>query len=138
MVSKFKNAVPKLPKKEQSLSELPIQSQDIASGKSITCNTENIYFSLGGGDVGIVPNRATGRRLIAQPSLRASGNNLVSLASTFLDPSLLATASQSSLKIWASDQIQGSGLSLVAEFQTVNNGKIYDIAFHPCSNDVRV
>ncbi|XP_033631457.1 coronin-7-like [Asterias rubens] len=138
--SKFKNAVPKVSKKEQWINDIPIGSPSScgnhikASCKFMAFNTNN----TGGGTLAVIPLDKSGRGMSSLPMLHAHSALVTDMDFSPFDDNLLATcSSDNTIKLW---DIPEGGLTesmstprcmLTKQEQTVQN-----VLFHPTADQL--
>ncbi|KAF0992615.1 hypothetical protein HZS_1048, partial [Henneguya salminicola] len=143
------------------VSELPLNCGDISLGNSITCNTEDIYFSLGiilvlmkgNNKVGSVLIQSSGKQNFSVPTVIASSRKrisiivepIVSLTSTCLNPTLFASACETEgIKIWKKSSTNSTAFVLKTNISPSNNVSLINdlqertrnLLFHPCTDEI--
>ncbi|XP_046355097.2 coronin-7-like [Haliotis rufescens] len=139
--SKYKNSVPKFPKKEEWISELPIGTLMNSQGNHIKASAEYMAFnvdSTGGGSLGILPLSCTGRQGMKIPLLHAHGDLVTDFDFSPFDDYLLATgSSDQSLKVWLLPEDPGfeSESNPVVSLPSEER-KIENVLWHPAADGV--
>ncbi|CAG5115886.1 unnamed protein product, partial [Candidula unifasciata] len=102
--SKYKNASPKFPKKEEIITELPVTDVTQSCGNHIKASCVYSAFNIdsaGGGNVGFLPHSAIGRQGASLPVIYAHGDFVTDLDFSPFDDYLLATGSQDNkVNLW--------------------------------------
>ncbi|XP_059140103.1 coronin-7-like [Physella acuta] len=103
-VSKYKNAAPKFPKKEEIIQDIPVSDVNQSCGNHIKSSCVYVAFNVdsgGGGNLGYLPLNATGRQGGSLPIIQAHGDFVTDLDFSPFDDYLLATASQDNkVSLW--------------------------------------
>ncbi|CAJ0942073.1 unnamed protein product, partial [Mesorhabditis belari] len=101
--SKYKNTTPKVPKKEDTIFDLPIGALSVTNN-GVQCSATHIVFCIKGegGKLGVVPAEAKGRRLHKDLSVICAHSDQVDDFSFFpFHNQLLATCSRDEpVKLW--------------------------------------
>ncbi|XP_052795520.1 coronin-7-like [Mya arenaria] len=101
-VSKYKNAAPKFPKREELIQDLPHATLMQTCGNHIAASCLYIAFDTGGGgSVGILPLDTAGRVGHDLPLLKAHADYITDLQfSPFHDDVLSTCSADSTVKVW--------------------------------------
>ena len=103
-VSKYKNAAPKVPKKEQCITEIPCGRIMASFGNFLQASGKHIAFNVEsgvGGCAGVLPLDAVGRQNTKVPTVYAHSEFLADMCWSAFDDDLLATCSNDgTLKLW--------------------------------------
>ncbi|RUS74895.1 hypothetical protein EGW08_017341 [Elysia chlorotica] len=102
-VSKYKNASPKFPKREDQILDLPVTDITQSCGNHIKASCVYTVFNIdssGGGNLGFLPLSATGRHSDV-PTIHAHGDFVTDFDFSPFDDYLLATGSQDNkVSLW--------------------------------------
>ncbi|BFZ15285.1 hypothetical protein BsWGS_18324 [Bradybaena similaris] len=102
--SKYKNAAPKFPKKEETITEIPLTDITQSCGNHIKASCIYSAFNIdsaGGGNLGYLPHSASGRQGASLPVIHAHGDFVTDLDFSPFDDYLLATGSQDNkVSLW--------------------------------------
>ncbi|GFO47590.1 coronin [Plakobranchus ocellatus] len=102
-VSKYKNASPKFPKKEEQILDLPVSDITQSCGNHIKASCIYVAFNIdssGGGNLGFLPLSASGRQS-SVPIIQAHGDFVTDFDFSPFDDYLLATGSQDNkVSLW--------------------------------------
>ncbi|KAL4230650.1 Coronin-7 [Mactra antiquata] len=103
-VSKFKNAAPRYPKREEWIQDIPVGMMMQSCGNHIAASNDYIAFNVdsgGGGNVGVLPLDTKGRVGQSLPLLHAHGDYVTDIKFSPFNNQLLATCSaDTTVKIW--------------------------------------
>ncbi|CAL1541238.1 unnamed protein product [Lymnaea stagnalis] len=103
-VSKYKNAAPKFPKKEELIQDIPVHDVTQSCGNHIKASSVYIAFNIdsaGGGNLGYLPLSASGRQGNTLPIIQAHGDFVTDFDFSPFDDYLLATGSQDNkVNLW--------------------------------------
>lgn len=103
-VSKYKNAAPKFPKKEELIQDIPVHDVSQSCGNHIKASCVYIAFNIdsaGGGNLGYLPLSASGRQGNSLPIIQAHGDFVTDFDFSPFDDYLLATGSQDNkVNLW--------------------------------------
>ncbi|KAH3730155.1 hypothetical protein DPMN_056136 [Dreissena polymorpha] len=100
-VSKYKNAAPRFPKKEESIADLPNGLLMQTCGNHITASSKFIAFDNGGGTLGVLPLGFTGRVKTSLPILKAHADYVTDLKfSPFASDVISTCAADATVKVW--------------------------------------
>lgn len=103
-VSKYKNAAPRYPKREEWIQEVPVGMLMHSCGNHIAASCQYIAFNVdsgGGGNVGILPLETTGRIGHSMPTLNAHGDFVTDMKFSPFHDEILATCSADNIiKVW--------------------------------------
>ncbi|XP_053400007.1 coronin-7-like [Mercenaria mercenaria] len=103
-VSKYKNAAPRYPKREEWINEVPVGMLMHSCGNHIAASCQYIAFNVdtgGGGNVGILPLETTGRVGQSLPTLRGHGDFVTDMKFSPFHDEILATCSADDIiKVW--------------------------------------
>ena len=141
-VSKYKNAAPKIPKKEQWITEIPLDHVMHSCGNFIKVSGKHIAFNVesgSGGCAGILPLNATGRRNKKVPTIYAHPEFLTDMDFSPFDDDLLATCSYDGyIKLWSVPENFEDTLDTPIAQLTPNasSKRVESVLFHPCADDV--
>ncbi|KAK3780932.1 hypothetical protein RRG08_052087 [Elysia crispata] len=102
-VSKYKNASPKFPKREEQILDLPVTDITQSCGNHIKASCIYMVFNIdssGGGNLGFLPLSASGRQSNV-PTIHAHGDFVTDFDFSPFDDYLLATGSQDNqVSLW--------------------------------------
>jgi len=141
-VSKYKNAAPKIPKKEKWITEIPCGRIMGSCGDFVTVSANHIAFNVesgSGGCAGILPLGATGRYNRKVPTIYAHAEFLTDMCFSPFDDDLLATCSyDGTIKLWDIPKEMGETLdNPLINFTPDEVQKKLDILrFHPTADEV--
>ncbi|KAH9498792.1 Coronin-7 [Bulinus truncatus] len=115
-VSKYKNAAPKFPKKEELIQDIPVSDVNSSCGNHIKASCIYAAFNIdsgGGGNLGYLPLTASGRQGNSLSVIQAHADFVTDLDFSPFDDYLLATGSQDcKVNIWLlPDESSPSNLS---------------------------
>lgn len=141
-VSRYKNVSPKVPKKEQCITEIPLGKVMSSCGNFVTCSTKHIAFNIesgGGGCAGVLPLSFSGRRNRNVPTVYAHGEFLNDMTFSPYDDDLLVTCSNDgTIKLWdipeSFDDILDKPISIITPDETTT--KLEMLNFHPLADEV--
>ncbi|XP_070554407.1 coronin-7-like [Ptychodera flava] len=138
--SKYKNAVAKIPKKEEWISDISVGSLQ-SCGNHIKASCALVAFSVehaGGGSLAVFPVNDSGRKSKDIPLLHAHSQPVTDLDFSPFDDHLLATASQDcSIRIWSlpkgglTESISTPELTLPTQGHRIEN-----VLFHTTADNV--
>lgn len=139
--SKYRNAVPKIPKKEESITDIRVGNLMSSHGNHIKASDIFMAFNVdagGGGSLGVLPLEEVGRKEQSLPFLHAHADFVSDLDFSPSDGRLLTTCSfDCSIKLW---QIPEEGIkeTLSAPLCTLPQqpGRVENVLFHPAASEV--
>lgn len=109
-VSKYKNAAPRFPKREQWIQEVPVGMLMQSCGNHISASCSYMAFNVdtgGGGNVGILPLDTTGRVGQSLPTLKGHADYVTDMKFSPFHPELLATcAADNTVKLWSLPEVE--------------------------------
>lgn len=141
-VSKYKNVAPKMPKKEQTITEIPLGRIMNSCGNFVTVSAKHIAFNVEsgvGGCAGILPINTVGRRNHKVPTIYAHSEFLTDMAFSPFDDDLLATCSHDgTIKLWDIpenfEDTHDAPLLKITPDETTKRVEI--VNFHPLADEV--
>uniref|UniRef100_A0A0B7APY5 Coronin n=1 Tax=Arion vulgaris TaxID=1028688 RepID=A0A0B7APY5_9EUPU len=103
-VSKYKNAAPKFPKKEEIITSIPVSDVTQSCGNHIKASCVYVAFNIdsaGGGNLSYLPLSTSGRQSSSLPVIHAHADFVTDLDFSPFDDYLLATCSQDNrVNLW--------------------------------------
>ncbi|XP_006824884.1 LOW QUALITY PROTEIN: coronin-7-like, partial [Saccoglossus kowalevskii] len=138
--SKYKNATPKIPKKEGWISDISVGSPQ-SCGNHIKASCALVAFNIehaAGGSLGIVTVNEAGRKDRGLPLLHAHSQFVTDFDFSPFDDYLLATCSQDcTVKIWSLPE--GGLTENISNPETVfplQERKVENVLFHPAADNI--
>ncbi|GFS07504.1 coronin [Elysia marginata] len=117
-VSKYKNASPKFPKKEEQVLDLPVTDITQSCGNHIKASCIYTVFNVdssGGGNLGFLPLSASGRQSNV-PIIQAHGDFVTDFDFSPFDDYLLATGSQDNkVSLWLLPDENDTSVTAISE-----------------------
>ncbi|XP_065668969.1 coronin-7 isoform X2 [Hydra vulgaris] len=141
-VSKYKNAAPKIPKKEECISEIPCSKVMLSCGDFVKCSGTHIAFNVdsgAGGCVSVLPLETTGRRNKSVPLVYAHEEFVNDMCFSPFKDNLLTTCSHDGkVKLWnVSDSFNETLDSALCIVHPDKDTKKIDIVkFNPAADEV--
>eukprot|EP00794_Sanderia_malayensis_P007608 gene7608-8448_t len=140
-VSKFKNAAPKFPKREQCFTDAPIGTMMNSAGNHIAASCKFIAFNseLGGGHgIGVVGLEDYGRLQRSMPIIHGHSDFVSDMHFSPFDDCMLATGSfDGEVKVW---KLPEEGLVETLSHGHFSmpacKGRVENVLFHPAANNV--
>ncbi|KAL8605329.1 hypothetical protein ACOMHN_031268 [Nucella lapillus] len=140
-VSKYKNAAPKFPKKEELIQDIPVGSAGHSCGNHIKASCVYMAFntdSSGGGTLGYLPLNAKGRIGDKLPVIHAHGDFVTDFDFSPFDDYMLATGSQdNSVKVWVlPEEGCGDSVSNPRAVLPPHGCRVEGVLWHPTAEGV--
>ncbi|XP_025088826.1 coronin-7-like isoform X2 [Pomacea canaliculata] len=140
-VSKFKNATPKFPKKEELIQEVPVGNPSYSCGNHIKASCVYMVFNVdttNGGSLGYLPLNAQGRIGSDLCYIHAHGEFVSDYDFSPFDDYMLASgAYDNTIKVWLLPEefVRGSVTDPVLSLPTQNH-RIENVLWHPTAEGV--
>ncbi|KAK0043020.1 coronin-7 [Biomphalaria pfeifferi] len=140
-VSKYKNAAPKFPKKEELIQDIPVSDINASCGNHIKASCIYAAFNIdsgGGGNLGYLPLNASGRQGNTLPVIYAHADFVTDLDFSPFDDYLLATGSQDcKVNIWLlPDESSPGSLSQPVLSLPLFDRKIENVLWNPQADGI--
>lgn len=138
--SKYKNAMPKVPKKEGWILDISVGSPQ-SHGNHIKASGAYMVFNSdtrGGGSLGVLSLDASGRIRKDAPMLHCHSEKVTDFDFSCFDDGLLATGSQDcTVKLWRLPEGDlNENLSNPVLVLPVHNRRVENVVFHPAADQV--
>lgn len=140
-VSKYKNAAPKFPKKEELIQGIPVGNASHSCGNHIKASCVYMAFNVDssvGGTLGYLPLNSKGRIGDKLPVIHAHGDFVTDFDFSPFDDYMLATGSQdNSIKVWvlpeegSADSVTNAEVVLPPQERRIEN-----VLWHPTAEGV--
>ncbi|KAJ7357667.1 Coronin-7 [Desmophyllum pertusum] len=139
--SKYRNAAPKIPKKEECVTDIKVGNLKSSYGNHIKASDSFMAFNVdagGGGSLGILPLGDVGRKEQSLPMLHAHSDFVTDVDFSPFDGRLLSTCSYDcSIKLW---QIPEEGITAPVSSPLCvlpqQPGRVENVLFHPSASEV--
>ncbi|XP_076446220.1 coronin-7-like [Babylonia areolata] len=140
-VSKFKNAAPKFPKKEDLIHDIPVGNASHSCGNHVKASCVYMAFNTDssvGGTLGYLPLSAKGRCHDKLSLIHAHGDFVTDLDFSPFDDYMLATGSQdNTIKVWVLPEESSGGTVSNPEVTLPSQGRrIENVLWHPAAEGV--
>ncbi|XP_074621834.1 coronin-7-like [Acropora palmata] len=138
--SKYRNAAPKIPKKEEYISGIRVGDLKSCFGNHIKASDKFMTFNVesGGGSLGVLPLGDVGRKDHFLPTLHAHSDFVTDMDFSPFDGRILATGSYDcSIKLWKiPDEGINQELSSTLCKLPSQSGRVENVLFHPSASEV--
>ncbi|XP_022787917.1 coronin-7-like [Stylophora pistillata] len=139
--SKYRNAAPKIPKKEECITDIRVGNLMSSYGNHIKASDTFMAFNVdvgGGGSLGVLPLEEVGRKEQSLPLLHAHADFVTDLDFSPSDGKLLTTCSYDcSIKLWKIPE-EGIKEDIPAPLWVLPQqpGRVENVLFHPAASEV--
>lgn len=139
--SKYRNAAPKIPKKEECITDIRVGNLMSSYGNHIKASDTFMAFNVdvgGGGSLGVLPLEEVGRKEQSLPLLHAHADFVTDLDFSPSDGKLLTTCSYDcSIKLWKIPE-EGIIEDMPAPLWVLPQqpGRVENVLFHPAASEV--
>ncbi|KAL9973088.1 hypothetical protein ACROYT_G019500 [Oculina patagonica] len=139
--SKYRNAAPKIPKKEECVTDIRVGNLKSSYGNHIKASDSFMAFNVdagGGGTLGVLPLGDVGRKEQSLPLLHAHSDFVTDLDFSPFDGRLLSTCSYDcSIKLWRipEDGIKEHVSSPLCDLPQ-QPSRVENVLFHPSASEV--
>lgn len=137
--SKYRNAAPKIPKKEECVTGIHVGALKSSYGNHIKASDRFMVFNVdtGGGSLGVLPLGEKGRKDHSLPLLHAHSDFITDMDFSPFDGSLLCTCSYDrAIKLWEIPDEEVKGLSTALCELPAQHGRVENVLFHPSASEV--